>query len=106
MPRAAYQSSDPPPTFTSVAFASVALQMNGTAVQDARVVLGAVAPIPWRAPEAEAVLKGQAITDVTALKAAEAALAAATPMTQNAYKVQIARTAVKRAILHAAGLSA
>jgi xanthine dehydrogenase YagS FAD-binding subunit len=89
-----------------IAFASVALQMNGTTVQDARVVLGAVAPIPWRSPEAEAVLKGQALNDALALKAAEAALAAATPMTQNAYKVQVARTAVKRALLHAAGVSA
>ena len=86
-----------------VGFASVALAMQGTTVSDARVVLGAVAPIPWRSPEAEAALKGQAVSEATAMKAAEAALASATPMTQNAYKVQVARTAVKRAILHAAG---
>jgi xanthine dehydrogenase YagS FAD-binding subunit len=89
-----------------IAFASVALALQGTTVTDARVVLGAVAPIPWRSPEAEAVLEGQAVTDAIALKAAEAALATATPMTQNAYKVQVARTAVKRAILHAAGVTA
>jgi xanthine dehydrogenase YagS FAD-binding subunit len=69
-------------------------------------VLGAVAPIPWRSPEAEAALKGQPANEATAIKAAEAALASATPMTQNAYKVQIAKTALKRAILHAAGVSA
>jgi xanthine dehydrogenase YagS FAD-binding subunit len=85
-----------------IAFASVALALQGTTVTDARVVLGAVAPIPWRSPEAEAVLEGQAVTDAIALKAAEAALATATPMTQNAYKVQVAKTAVKRAILAAA----
>ena len=70
------------------------------------MVLGAVAPIPWRSPEAEAVLKGQTLNEATATKAAEAALAAATPMTQNAYKVQVAKTAVKRALLHAAGVTA
>ena len=89
-----------------IAFASVALQLQGTTVGDARVVLGAVAPIPWRSPEAEAVLKGQTLNEATATKAAEAALAAATPMTQNAYKVQVAKTAVKRALLHAAGVTA
>ncbi|AMY12929.1 4-hydroxybenzoyl-CoA reductase subunit beta [Luteitalea pratensis] len=89
-----------------IAFASVALQLQGTTVSDARVVLGAVAPIPWRSPEAEAVLKGQTLNEATAAKAADAALAAATPMTQNAYKVQVAKTAVKRALLHAAGVTA
>lgn len=89
-----------------IVFASVALQMQGNTVSDARVVLGAVAPIPWRAPAAEAVLKGQQVNEALAVKAAEAALANARPMTQNAYKVQVARTAVKRAILQAAGLNA
>ncbi len=89
-----------------IAFASVALGLQGTTVSDARVVLGAVAPIPWRSPEAEAALKGQAVSEATAMKAAEAALAGASPMTQNAYKVRVARTAVKRAILHAAGVTA
>ena len=89
-----------------IAFASVALQLQGTTVSDARVVMGAVAPIPWRSPEAEGALKGQAVSEAVALKAAEAALAGATPMTQNAYKVQIAKTAVKRAILRAAGVTA
>lgn len=88
-----------------IAFASVALQMQGATVGSARVVLGAVAPIPWRAPAAEAVLQGQTVSQALAVKAAEAALADASPMSQNAYKVQVARTAVKRAILHAAGLT-
>lgn len=89
-----------------IAFATAALQMSGQTVSEARIVLGAVAPVPWRSPEAEGVLKGQVLNEATALKAAEAALAGASPMTQNAYKVQVARTAVKRAILHAAGVTA
>lgn len=84
-----------------IAFASVALQMQGTTVSDARVVLGAVAPIPWRVPAAEEALKGQAIDELVAAKAAEAALERAQPMSQNAYKIQVAKTAVKRAILAA-----
>lgn len=85
-----------------IAFASVTLQMQGTTVSDARVVMGAVAPVPWRSQAAEDVLKGQTLDEMVAVKAAEAALDRATPMTQNAYKVQVAKTAVKRAILAAA----
>lgn len=88
-----------------IAFASVALQLQGSTVSDARVVLGAVAPIPWRSPDAEAALKGQPVNEATATKAAEAALTGAIPMTGNAYKVRVAKTAVKRAILHAAGVN-
>ena len=87
-----------------IAFASVTLQLQGKLVTDARVVMGAVAPIPWRAQSAEAVLKGQAVDEMVAVKAAEAALERAQPMSQNAYKVQVAKTAVKRAILSAAAV--
>jgi xanthine dehydrogenase YagS FAD-binding subunit len=85
-----------------IAFATVTLRMQDTTVADARVVMGAVAPIPWRSTAAEDVLRGQAIDELVATRAAEAALERAQPMTQNAYKVQVARTAVKRAILAAA----
>lgn len=87
-----------------IAFASVALTMNGDRVGKARVVLGAVAPVPWRSTAAEKALEGKPITEVSAVAAADAAVAAARPMTQNAYKVQVAHTAVKRAVLKAAGL--
>lgn len=86
-----------------LAVAAVALQGDPSNAQSARVVLGHVAPTPWPSTEAEAVLKGQKITEDTAKKAAEAALATAKPLRQNAYKVQLARVAVKRAILKAAG---
>jgi len=93
------QSSDWP-----LATAAVALSLDGNTVRGARVVMGAVAPVPWRSEEAEKALVGRSISDETAMAAADAALARATPLSQNAYKIQIARTAVKRAILKAAGL--
>ena len=87
-----------------IAFATVLLTMNGTSVQGARVVMGAVAPTPWRSQAAEQALAGKTITPETAAAAAEAALRGATPLSQNAYKIQVAKTAVERAILRAAGL--
>ena len=65
------------------------------------VVLGAVAPVPWRSPAAEAVLTGKTINEQVAGEAADAAVKNATPMTQNAYKVQLARTTLIRAIMKA-----
>jgi len=87
-----------------IAFATVLLTMNGSAVQGARVVMGAVAPVPWRSQAAEQVLAGKTITPEVAAAAAEAALRGAMPLSQNAYKIQVAKTAVERAILRAAGL--
>lgn len=87
-----------------IAFATVLLTMNGSIVQSARVVMGAVAPIPWRSQPAEQALAGKTISDETATAAAEAALKDATPLSQNAYKIQVAKTAVKRATLRAAGI--
>jgi len=87
-----------------LAMASVVMTMDGNRVKSARVVMGAVAPIPWRTEAAEKVLAGKTITEAVAVEAATAAVAGAEPMTQNSYKVQVARTAVKRAIMRAAGL--
>jgi xanthine dehydrogenase YagS FAD-binding subunit len=87
-----------------IAFATVLLSLRGSTVQAARVVMGAVAPIPWRSPEAERALTGRAVTEASAAAAADAALQNARPLTQNAYKIQVAKTAVKRAILRAAGM--
>jgi xanthine dehydrogenase YagS FAD-binding subunit len=87
-----------------LAMASAVLTVDGNRVKSARVVMGAVAPIPWRAQAAEQALAGKTITEAVATEAANAAVAGATPMTQNSYKVQVARTAVKRAIMRAAGL--
>ena len=85
-----------------LATASVALTMKGSTVARARVVLGHVAPVPWLSAEAAQALAGKAITAEVAEEAAKAALANATPLSQNAYKVQLARVAVKRALMAAA----
>jgi xanthine dehydrogenase YagS FAD-binding subunit len=87
-----------------LAAASVALTLSGQTIKAARVVMGAVAPIPWRSPEAEAALAGKPLSEETAMAAADAAIAGAKPMSGNAYKVRIARTAVKRAIMKAGGM--
>lgn len=77
---------------------------GGRSVRDARIVMGAVAPIPWRSPAAEAVLKGGILDEGRARAAAELALKDAQPMSDNAYKVVIAKVLVRRAIMRAAGL--
>ena len=68
---------------------------------DARVVLGAVAPMPYRAKAAEEVMVDKTLNETVAVEAAEAALADAKPLSMNAYKVEISKTLVKRAILGA-----
>lgn len=85
-----------------LATASVALKMQGSSVANARIVLGHVAPTPWQATEAAKWLEGKAITEQTAGQAGEAAVRGAKPLSRNKYKVQLARVAVKRALLAAA----
>jgi xanthine dehydrogenase YagS FAD-binding subunit len=86
-----------------LATASVALAMNGNNVRSARVVLGHVAPVPWLSAEAEAALVGKAINEQSADAAGRAAVSTAKSLGRNAYKIQLARVAVKRAIMQAAG---
>lgn len=85
-----------------LATASVVLNMTGDTVSSARIVLGHVAPVPWVASQAERELAGKTISASVAAEAAKAALEGATPLSQNRYKVQLARVAVKRALLKAA----
>jgi len=87
-----------------LATCSVALKMTGANVNAARIVLGHVAPAPWVAEAAAASLKGKGLTVATAEHAAQIAVADAKPLSGNAYKVRIASTAVKRALLAAAGV--
>jgi xanthine dehydrogenase YagS FAD-binding subunit len=84
-----------------LASASVALRMDGGTAREARIVLGHVAPVPWRAPEAERALAGKSLNAENAAKAGEAAVHGAHPLSGNRYKVQLARVAAKRAILAA-----
>jgi xanthine dehydrogenase YagS FAD-binding subunit len=85
-----------------LAAAAVVLNLSGKSVKSARVVLGHVAPVPWPSPEAEAALAGKTVSEEVADAAGKAAVAKATPLSKNAYKVQLARVAVKRAVLAAA----
>ena len=85
-----------------LAAAAVVLHMEGQTVKGARVVLGHVAPVPWPSPEAEEALAGKTISEDVADEAGKAAVSKATPLSKNAYKVQLGRVAVKRAVLAAA----
>ena len=88
----------------SLATAAVALEMDGAKVGRARIVLGQVAPIPWSATEAEELLRGKAIDAAVAEQAGEAAVQKARALSHNRYKIQLARVAVKRALLKAASM--
>ena len=84
--------------------ASVALKMKGKTIEDAVVVMGHVAPTPWRSSEAESALKGKTISEAVAAEAGKAAVSMATPLSKNKHKVTLANVAVKRAVMRAAGM--
>ena len=84
----------------AVVSAAVVLEMDKDVCRSARVVLGGVAPIPWRVPEVERLLAGQRITPELAAKAGEAAVAGARPLAKNAYKVPMVRAMVARTLRH------
>jgi xanthine dehydrogenase YagS FAD-binding subunit len=86
----------------AIASIAVVAQIEGGVWKDGRVVLSGVAPTPYRATAAEAALKGQTLNDAVAKTAAENTLVKARPMSQNAYKVDIAKNLIQRAILNIA----
>jgi xanthine dehydrogenase YagS FAD-binding subunit len=83
--------------------AAVAVKMSGSSVSSASIVLGHVAPTPIVAEAAAKGLSGKTIDEATAEAAGKAAVADAKPLSGNEYKVQLAKVAVKRALLMAAG---
>ncbi len=87
----------------SVAVA-VQLQANKT-IQQARIVLGGVAPIPWRAPQAEKFLAAKTLSTDVLTKVAKLALEGAQPLEKNAYKVPLTQTLVRRALMQAVNAS-
>lgn len=93
----------------SYAFALVAvaaaLELEDNLIRNARVVLGGVAHKPWRSREAEAALAGKPASQETFQRAAEAALKDAKPLAHNAYKVELGKRAVVRALTRASGLA-
>jgi xanthine dehydrogenase YagS FAD-binding subunit len=78
--------------------AAIAIKAEGGLVKDARVVLGQVAPIPWRSAAAEKALVGQRLGAAAAEAAGKAAVSGAEPMTDNAYKVDLVTTLVRRTV--------
>jgi len=83
----------------AVVSAAVVLEMDKDICRSARMVLGGVAPIPWRVPDAERLLANQRITPELAAKVADAALAGANPLAKNAYKIPLTRAIVQRTAL-------
>jgi xanthine dehydrogenase YagS FAD-binding subunit len=86
----------------ALASAAVALDLAGGSIRSARVALGGVATRPWRSPEAEAALIGRPATRASFEAAARAALASASPRHGNAFKVELARRTIVRALEGAA----
>lgn len=84
----------------SFAMVSVAVsaKLIGGVVRDARIVLGGVAPVPWRARDAEKLLEGRVLDDAACQAAADAALDRAEPLKDNGYKVPLARELVRRSL--------
>jgi xanthine dehydrogenase YagS FAD-binding subunit len=93
----------------SYAFALVsvaaALDLRDGVVRDAALALGGVAPRPWRLASAEAALIGRPLDDVGVAAASERLLATARPLRDNAFKVELARRSIARALQTAGGLA-
>ncbi|MGB8957983.1 MAG: FAD binding domain-containing protein [Candidatus Aminicenantales bacterium] len=78
--------------------AAVAGVVKGGALADISIVMGGVAPVPWRLKKAEDVLKGKAVTEAVVRQAADAALADASPLRENGYKTDLVFAALKNAL--------
>jgi NADPH-dependent glutamate synthase beta subunit-like oxidoreductase len=87
-----------PIDFALVSVASIITSKNGIC-SDAKITLGAVAPAPLRVLSAEAAIKGKRLDESEAAEAAKVAMAEIQPLSMNQYKVDIARTLIKRSIL-------
>jgi xanthine dehydrogenase YagS FAD-binding subunit len=83
----------------AVVSAAVVLDMDNEICQRARLVLGGVAPIPWRLPNVERLLTGQRITPELAAKAGEAAIMGAQKLSKNAYKLPMTKALLRRTVL-------
>jgi xanthine dehydrogenase YagS FAD-binding subunit len=84
----------------AIVSAAVVVAMDGDKVKEARIVLGGVAPRPWRAAAAEKLLIGNSIREATARKVADAALEGAKPLSKNRYKIAMAKGAIIEALLN------
>jgi xanthine dehydrogenase YagS FAD-binding subunit len=89
----------------AITSAAVALDLEGETVRAARIALGGVATVPWRAHEAEAVLAGKTLDVAAAERAAEAAFAQARPRRYNAFKIPLGKQTLVRALLEARSMT-
>jgi xanthine dehydrogenase YagS FAD-binding subunit len=79
--------------------AATVVRLDGGVVREARIVLGAVAPIPWRSARAEQALVGKALDAAGVAAAASAAIVGAAPLSDNGYKIGLLQTLLKRTLL-------
>jgi xanthine dehydrogenase YagS FAD-binding subunit len=83
----------------ALASAAVALNMDGERVRSARIALGGVATVPWRASAAEDTLEGKVLDEAAAQAAADVAFADAKPREHNAFKIPLGKRTLVRALL-------
>jgi xanthine dehydrogenase YagS FAD-binding subunit len=83
----------------AVVSAAIVLEMEGEVCRAAHVVLGGVAPIPWRLPGVEQLLVGQRVTEELAVRAADTAVTGARALSKNAYKIPITKGVIRRTLL-------
>jgi len=83
----------------AVVSAAVVLEMDQQVCRAAHVVLGGVAPIPWKLPEVEQMLAGQRITEELAVRAADASVSGARALSKNGYKIPMTKGVVRRTLL-------
>jgi xanthine dehydrogenase YagS FAD-binding subunit len=88
----------------ALASAAVALDLDGDTVKRARIALGGVATIPWRAREAEGHLEGRTLDEVSMRAAADAAFAPAIAHRHNSFKIELGKRTLVRALRQAAAL--
>ena len=89
----------------ALASAAVALELAGKTIRDVRIALGGVATKPWRAVDAERALPGRAVSREAFENAATVALHGAQPRPDNAFKVELARRTLVRALMKAGGVA-
>jgi len=88
----------------ALASAAVALDLDGSTVRQARIALGGLATVPWRARAAEQALAGRTLDEASCQIAAEAALSEAQPREHNSFKIELGRQTIMRALLQAAAM--
>ena len=90
----------------ALASAAVVINVEGGTITRAGVALGGVGTKPWRSPEAEAALTGQAASAANFRKAGEAAMQNAKPQSQNGFKIELAKRCLAHALTMATGVAA